>query len=397
MGKYKICVYAICKNEEKFVGRWMDSMKEADRIVVTDTGSTDGTVERLRARGAVVHTEEISPWRFDAARNRSLGHVPEDVDICVCTDLDEVFEPGWRDCLEKAWQPGTTMGKYLYNWSVKPDGTPGVQFRYFKCHERHSYRWVHPVHECLAYVGSGPQKAVFVPGMVLNHYPDPSKARGSYLPLLEMAVAESPQDDRMTYYLGREYLYRGRWRDCIDTLGRHLKLPSATWREERCASMRWIALSHLRLGEVSEAYRWYYRAVAEAPHLRDPYVEFAQMGYQLGDWPTVFCMAEEALKITERSSVYVNSASAWDFTPYDLCAIACYRLGLYERAYGHAKAALVLRPDDPRLKHNLDLIARKLPAAGRGEPAKAEEPYPGGGPRTEKGGTPQSSREQPAG
>ncbi len=46
--KYKICVYAICKNEEKFVDRWMDSMSEADTVVVTDTGSADQTVKKLR-------------------------------------------------------------------------------------------------------------------------------------------------------------------------------------------------------------------------------------------------------------------------------------------------------------------------------------------------------------
>ena len=368
MGKYKICVYAICKNEEQFVDRWMDSMEEADRIVVTDTGSTDGTVEKLKARGAVVYSDEISPWRFDAARNRSLDHVPEDADICVCTDLDEVFEPGWRECIEKAWEPGTKMGKYLYNWSLKPDGTPGVQFRYFKCHARNGYRWEHPVHECLAYAGSEPQKIVFIPGMVLNHHPDPKKSRGSYLPLLELAVSENPQDDRMTYYLGREYMYRGRWRDCIDTLSRHLGLPTAVWREERCASMRWIALSCFRLSQVGEAYRWYYRAIAEAPQMRDPYVEFARMAYQLGDWPTVFYMTLEALKIRERSSVYVNMGYSWDSTPDDLCAIACYRLGLYELSLRHAEAALALNPGDPRLKRNLELIRLKLPAA----PEKAE-------------------------
>lgn len=37
----KICVYAIAKNEEQFVDRWVDSMSEADVIVVLDTGSTD--------------------------------------------------------------------------------------------------------------------------------------------------------------------------------------------------------------------------------------------------------------------------------------------------------------------------------------------------------------------
>ena len=82
----KIVVYAICKNEIKFVDRWMDSMREADEIVVLDTGSTDGTPARLRARGAQVSEAAVTPWRFDTARNRSLALTPEDADICVCTD-----------------------------------------------------------------------------------------------------------------------------------------------------------------------------------------------------------------------------------------------------------------------------------------------------------------------
>ena len=47
MRKYSVCVYAICKNEAQFVDRWMDSMGEADRIVVLDTGSSDETVKKL--------------------------------------------------------------------------------------------------------------------------------------------------------------------------------------------------------------------------------------------------------------------------------------------------------------------------------------------------------------
>ena len=46
MKKYKIAVYAISKNEEKFVDRWYESMKEADNIYVLDTGSTDNTVKK---------------------------------------------------------------------------------------------------------------------------------------------------------------------------------------------------------------------------------------------------------------------------------------------------------------------------------------------------------------
>ena len=83
----KIVVYAICKNESKFVQRWMESMSEADQVVVLDTGSTDETPQLLRSQGALVTVEAIAPWRFDVARNRSLELVSEDTDICVCTDL----------------------------------------------------------------------------------------------------------------------------------------------------------------------------------------------------------------------------------------------------------------------------------------------------------------------
>ena len=48
MNKYKVIVYAISKNEEKFVDRWIKSMSEADEIYVLDTGSTDKTVEKLK-------------------------------------------------------------------------------------------------------------------------------------------------------------------------------------------------------------------------------------------------------------------------------------------------------------------------------------------------------------
>ena len=360
MNKYKICVYAICKNEEKFVDRWMDSMSEADLVIVTDTGSDDNTVQKLQSRGAIVYQEQINPWRFDVARNLSLNHVPEDVHICVCTDLDEIFEEGWRQRLEQSWTDDTKTGKYIYNWSLKPDGTPDVQMHYSKIHARNGFQWGYPVHEWLIYTGEEPQKTTFIEGIVLNHYPDSTKSRGSYLPLLELAVDEDPTGSRVHYYLGREYMYKAQWKKCIDTLLKYLSLPSSFWKEERSASMRWIAKSYYQLNNVTEAYRWYYRAIAETPAMRDPYVECARIAYYLADWPMAFFMTEEALKITEKSKCFVNMGYSWDDTPHDLAAISSYRLGMYQRAYKHAIAALKLSPNDQRLANNLKLIEAKL-------------------------------------
>ena len=89
MKKYKVCVYAICKNEEKFIEKWVKSMSEADNIYVLDTGSTDNSVKKLEDLGVTVKSKKIEPWRFDTARNESLKMVPNDTDICVCTGNKE--------------------------------------------------------------------------------------------------------------------------------------------------------------------------------------------------------------------------------------------------------------------------------------------------------------------
>lgn len=55
MGKYRVYVYAICKNERAFATRWMQSMREADGVYVLDTGSTDGTPEALTELLSLIH------------------------------------------------------------------------------------------------------------------------------------------------------------------------------------------------------------------------------------------------------------------------------------------------------------------------------------------------------
>jgi len=360
LSKLKIAVYAICKNEEQFVDRWMDSMQEADMVIVTDTGSTDNTVAKLTARGATVNIVHVNPWRFDVARNISLNFVPGDVDVCVCTDLDEILEPGWKNKLEAVWTPSTTRLKYMYTWSFNPDGSRGVTFWYEKIHRRHGFRWTHPVHEVLTYYGSEPDNYAWELTIQLNHYPDPAKSRGNYLPLLEMSVKEDPNDDRNMHYLGREYMFYGMWDKCIEILKKHLAMPEAEWKDERSASMRFIAAAYREKGDFEEATSWLYRAIAEAPYLREPYVELAKLAYLERDWPTVYHMAEEALMITEITASYINEAFAWDATIYDLGALSCYELGMLERSYEWAKIAVEMSPDDERLKSNLEIIKSSI-------------------------------------
>ena len=355
MKKYKIVVYAISKNEEKFVDRWVDSMQEADEIYVLDTGSTDKTVSKLKKRKVNVKKKIIKPWRFDVARNESLKLVPSDADICVCTDLDEVLEKGWRKKLEEIWQDNITRLRYNYNWKLDENNKPIVNFYTDKIHIRDNYKWTHPVHEVLTYT-NGNEVFLTTDEITLNHYPDNTKSRSSYLPLLELSVKEDPEDDRNMHYLGREYMYYQKWDKCIDTLIKHLSLKTATWKDERCASMRFIARSYRNLNRNEEAKMWLDKAINEAPYLRDPYVEKAMLEYELENWNEVIKNCNTALKITTHTKCYINETFSFDNTIYDLLSIAYFYLDDIDNAIINIDKALKMEPDNERLLKNKEIF-----------------------------------------
>ena len=360
MKKYKVAVYAICKNEEKFVKRWVNSMKEADEIYVLDTGSTDNTVSKLKKLGVNVITKKIEPWRFDVARNLSLDLVPEGIDICVCTDLDEVFEEGWRGKLEEHWKDNATRLRYNYNWSFDEYGKPAVNFYIEKIHSRKDYKWTHPVHEVLSYIGNDRENFETTDQITVNHYPDNTKSRSNYLPLLELSVKENPNDDRNMHYLGREYMFYKKWNECIDTLIKHLSLPTATWKDERAASMRFIARAYKNLNRIEEARMWLDKGINEAPYLRDAYVERALLEYEQGNYQLVESYCKKALQIKEHKRSYINEPFSWDHTIYDLLSISTYYQRRVEESLEYINKALEISPNEERLQQNKKLIEETL-------------------------------------
>jgi glycosyltransferase involved in cell wall biosynthesis len=93
MQKIRITVAVITKNEERLIGRCLDSVQWADEIVVVDGFSTDRTAEIARAKGARVvehkFTGSFAEERnagIDAARNAWVLHI----------DADDVVTEGFR-------------------------------------------------------------------------------------------------------------------------------------------------------------------------------------------------------------------------------------------------------------------------------------------------------------
>jgi hypothetical protein len=300
----KIVVSSIMKDEPpEFVERWAKSSLDADEMVLVDTGSTNDAVTCARDLGVMVHEIAVRPWRFDVARNTALALLPADADLVVKVDVDEVLLSGWRDVIESA--PPADRYSYEYIWNHTPDGKPDVVFSADHTHTRFNWQWRHPVHEALHFTGKGDPLTVHLP-FTIEHLADETKPRSQYLPLLEQATKEAPDDDRMAHYYARELFFRGDWTSARAEFMRHLSLPSAVWPAERAQSYRYLA----KMDDYPE--RWLLKAVAEAPDRREPWVDLVDLWLGRNDPVQAAGYAARALAIRGRTGDYMSEAHAWD-------------------------------------------------------------------------------------
>lgn len=338
----KIAVYTIALNEAGFVKRWYESARQADLLIIGDTGSTDGTAELAESLGIKVVNIAVSPWRFDMARNALLTQIPLDVDYCVALDMDEILIDGWRDQLE-ALPDGVTRPRYKYTWSWRPDGSAGLQYGGDKIHSRRGYRWKHPVHEVLTPYWL--DEVQHWTELEIHHHPDPTKSRSMYLPMLEIAVAEDPHDDRNRFYLGRELVYAGRLQDAHKHLCEYLKLSE--WQAERAWAMRLLAMC-----EPESEWFWLDMSDKEWPS-RESATALAFYYYKQNEWDECLYQANRALEITEKPLEYLTDPDVWSWLPWDLAAVAAFNLKMYNYAVNLGAEAVRQAPDDQRLADNL--------------------------------------------
>jgi tetratricopeptide (TPR) repeat protein len=282
------------------------------------------------------------------ARDTALALLPADIDVCISLDLDEELQPNWRDEIERVWEAETTRLRYKFDWGA------GIEFFYEKIHARKGYRWHHPCHEYPV-----PDKRInevwaHTDMLLVVHKPDPTKSRGQYMDLLQLAVDEDPNCPRNAFYYSRELTFNQRWGDAITSLNKYLAMPQATWPNERCYAMRLLGQSHAELNQDWAALKWLRLACAEAPDTREPWVELAMFCYRSSMWAECYSAAMSALAITNKAAVYTMDPSVWTEKPYDLASIAAWRLGMKDKAVEYCKQALEFNPTDARLIRNLE-------------------------------------------
>jgi glycosyltransferase involved in cell wall biosynthesis len=304
----RVAVHSIAKDEAQHLERWAASAADADLLQIGDTGSTDGTPELATDLGITVTQIRVEPFRFDTARNAALAALPADLEVVITLDLDEVLAEGWREQLEQAYA-GRSADRWTYDyvWSWAGPGEPDVQFTADRCYSRNGWQWHGAAHEVLMPSGHFARDIETHPaGFTIQHHPDATKSRSSYLPLLELAVDEEPHNPRQRFYLAREQFFHGHWVDARDTFVAFLNMPEATWPPERAEAYRYLA----KMDDHPE--RWLLKAVAADPGRRDALVDLVDLYEAWEWWPEAEGMASRALRVTERPGDYMTTAKVWD-------------------------------------------------------------------------------------
>ena len=300
----KIHTYCIGGNEDKFIVRFLNNMKEAgcESLSILCTKSEDGMWEHLvqiketdeywRER-LIIKYQEIKPWRFDVARNESIKLIPEDADYWYCIDEDEMLTPGFFSQVKKRiFELGYIPKRmyYKYAWSHLPDGTPDRVFPYDKLSSPH-HIWRYPVHEALildpAYedVYGPPVNIDDMETIWLHHWPDPTKSRGSYLGLLRLRAEEYPDDLYGLFYLAREENFAGNHDKSMavfNSLFERLNRPGVNDDYMmRPTTALALAEEYSKLHMVPEAEFYFKRAIELDEHIIDSYVRYSQwLAYQ---------------------------------------------------------------------------------------------------------------------
>lgn len=289
----KIAVYTIALNEEKHVERWYNSVKDADYILIADTGSTDRTVEIAKSLGINVFNISIKPWRFDTARNVALALLPDDIDMCVSLDMDEVISEGWRESLEQT--TGNQITYVFYN---------DENFVNNRIHARHGFMWKYLMHE-----GVVPDRTEmideFCPGIEVTHVPDREKPRTQYLQLLKDALAENPDVGRYYRYLTKALQAEGQFEEAEKYYLKVLDIPN--FPNEDAAHV-YKTLSEIIPEKTGE---YLLLCLQTAPHRREPYYYIAKWYEDHERWEECLDWCNQALKIEKITVDVFKDNDAW--------------------------------------------------------------------------------------
>lgn len=302
-----VALACILKNEVQNLPRLLASVKGCfDEIHLTDTGSTDGSLELIQSyiegenpaetKIFLHHFEWIKD--FSAARNYAFSH-PK-TDYIMWLDLDDVLSDaeafkGWRDNV-------MSVGEFwlaTYNYALTPEGKPVCSFARERVVKRDlGFTWNYPVHEGM--LPKSPKKRDIVLQYAttwsVNHLRSAEDLLSDRSRNIEIMRAQKNPSARLRYYLGKELFENNKILEGYQELTQAIALPDLELHD-RIMGTQYACMAAMRLNEFEKA------------------VQLAHVGLQLAPNRAEFLVVI--------ADCYIKMNKVGDAIPYYMAASAC--------------------------------------------------------------------------
>lgn len=301
VGKNKICLNMIVKNESKIIERCLNSVKDhVDCISICDTGSTDNTIElienflRVNQIPGQVHRQT---W-VNFGHNRTLSaeaarktleelNFPLSETYLLLLDADMVLEV---DPLFK--NNRLTAGAYHvlqyhdysshYNIRLIQSSMPweclGATHEYWSCKK--------------------PVQIMLLDSIMIDDRNDGGCKADKFerdVMLLTQTLLEKPNDPRSTFYLAQSYFGLEKYKEAFKWYKARIALGD--WKEEAWYSMLMIGFIYENLGSWNHALSWYLKAYDYNPARAEPFQKIATYYRKIGQNHLAYLFAKKGSSI----------------------------------------------------------------------------------------------------
>ncbi|MCS7317445.1 MAG: glycosyltransferase family 2 protein [Candidatus Dojkabacteria bacterium] len=331
----KIYLNTICKNEIDIIDEYINKHINEPRITgiyILDTGSTDGTYEKLLEytkkypNKLFVNQKTYTKFYFDVARNDASAMLPKDDGWVLNVDIDEYVE--WNDndieeitlenILKKADELNCKKIFYLY---LPDDTQPNFAFYAGKIVKNQTYKWINPVHELPDLLNKNDM--IFKINRVLIKQKMRPNIHKTYKSYLEECLFTRPEYEMALFYLLKEYYNSREFHKCPPLIEKIKK--SSLENNYKCCS---LLIYHRILALLNTPPTLLLQNLREALYFghgrREVYVDLMYFYDSQNMLIDALWAGLSALRIKDRPFDFVDSPEFWnpelvEKKVYDIC------------------------------------------------------------------------------